>query len=232
MQYMLIHVQPTDLDHEMGQTWQHDTSLTAWLEETIPSRVNLQGSRLRPSSDATTVRSRKGELLVTDGPFAETKEQLAVTTCSNVRISTRRSAGPPSTRPSRWAPSRSGPCSTARRRLPLPVPKEGRMRYVLLVCLGEDFQMGPAGPSRNGAGHRCVGTRMDGRGARLFGSQLEAPTERVPCGAGVPTCWLPTAPSQKPRSRSPASTSWSAQTSTRPSRWRPSTPWPSSACSS
>ena len=75
MQYMLIHVQPTDLDHEMGQSWQHDASLTAWLEETIPSGVNLQGSRLRPSSDATTVRSRHGELIVTDGPFAETKEQ-------------------------------------------------------------------------------------------------------------------------------------------------------------
>ncbi len=77
MQYMLIHAQPTDLDHEMGQSWQQDASLTAWLEETIPSGVNLQGSRLRPSSDATTVRSRHGELIVTDGPFAETKEQIA-----------------------------------------------------------------------------------------------------------------------------------------------------------
>jgi hypothetical protein len=32
-------------------------------------------ARLRPSSDATTVRVRDGELLVSDGPFAETKEQ-------------------------------------------------------------------------------------------------------------------------------------------------------------
>jgi hypothetical protein len=35
------------------------------------------GARLRPSTDATTVRVRNGELLTTDGPFAETKEQLA-----------------------------------------------------------------------------------------------------------------------------------------------------------
>ena len=35
------------------------------------------GERLRPTSDATTVRVRNGETLSTDGPFAETKEQLA-----------------------------------------------------------------------------------------------------------------------------------------------------------
>ena len=35
------------------------------------------GERLRPTTDATTVRVRNGEVLTTDGPFAETKEQLA-----------------------------------------------------------------------------------------------------------------------------------------------------------
>jgi hypothetical protein len=34
------------------------------------------GERLRPTSDATTVRVRDGETLTTDGPFAETKEQV------------------------------------------------------------------------------------------------------------------------------------------------------------
>ncbi len=34
------------------------------------------GERLRLTSDATTVRVRNGEILTTDGPFAETKEQL------------------------------------------------------------------------------------------------------------------------------------------------------------
>ena len=42
------------------------------------ARHALQGGeRLRPTSDATTVRVRNGEVLATDGPFAETKEQLA-----------------------------------------------------------------------------------------------------------------------------------------------------------
>ena len=34
------------------------------------------GARLRPTSDATTVRVRDGEVLTFDGPFAETKEQM------------------------------------------------------------------------------------------------------------------------------------------------------------
>ena len=34
------------------------------------------GERLRFTTDATTVRVRDGEVLTTDGPFAETKEQL------------------------------------------------------------------------------------------------------------------------------------------------------------
>ncbi len=37
----------------------------------------LAGERLRPTTDATTVRVRDGEVLASDGPFAETKEQMA-----------------------------------------------------------------------------------------------------------------------------------------------------------
>jgi hypothetical protein len=34
------------------------------------------GARLQPSATATTVRVRNGKTLLTDGPFAETKEQV------------------------------------------------------------------------------------------------------------------------------------------------------------
>jgi hypothetical protein len=34
------------------------------------------GAKLQPTSMATTVRQRNGKLVITDGPFAETKEQL------------------------------------------------------------------------------------------------------------------------------------------------------------
>ena len=34
------------------------------------------GERLRPTTDATTVQVRDGKVLTSDGPFAETKEQI------------------------------------------------------------------------------------------------------------------------------------------------------------
>ncbi|MGE5273189.1 MAG: YciI family protein [Verrucomicrobiota bacterium] len=36
----------------------------------------VAGDQLQPTSTATTVRIRDGKTMVTDGPFAETKEQL------------------------------------------------------------------------------------------------------------------------------------------------------------
>ena len=49
----------------------------AWVQEMDRRGVRQFGSRLRPVSDATTVQVRSGEVLVSDGPFAETKEQIA-----------------------------------------------------------------------------------------------------------------------------------------------------------
>jgi hypothetical protein len=48
----------------------------SWVEEMDGRGVRLQGDRLRPVSDATSVRVRDSEVLVADGPFAETKEQI------------------------------------------------------------------------------------------------------------------------------------------------------------
>ena len=47
-----------------------------WMKEVSERGLLQGGERLRPTSDATTVRVRNGEVLSTDGPFAETKEQL------------------------------------------------------------------------------------------------------------------------------------------------------------
>ena len=49
----------------------------AWVEEMNGRGVRKFGDRLRPAEDATTVRVRGGELLVTDGPFVEGKEYIA-----------------------------------------------------------------------------------------------------------------------------------------------------------
>ncbi|MDQ3898432.1 MAG: YciI family protein [Actinomycetota bacterium] len=48
----------------------------AFGEEMGRRGVLLGGERLRPITEATSVRVRNGDVVVSDGPFAETKEQL------------------------------------------------------------------------------------------------------------------------------------------------------------
>src|SRR3712207_1263992 len=56
-------------DEMMGQWWGYTQALQ-------DSGVHLAGEALLPTATAKTVRVENGEPLVTDGPFAETKEQL------------------------------------------------------------------------------------------------------------------------------------------------------------
>jgi hypothetical protein len=49
----------------------------AFTEEAQKSGQMVAGEPLQPPETATTVRIRDGKRLVTDGPFAETKEWLA-----------------------------------------------------------------------------------------------------------------------------------------------------------
>ena len=48
----------------------------AWVESTVKSGRHLASGKLQPASAATTIRMRDGKPVITDGPFAETKEQL------------------------------------------------------------------------------------------------------------------------------------------------------------
>jgi hypothetical protein len=45
-------------------------------EEMKEAGVYISGNPLKPATTATTVRVRTGKVQTTDGPFAETKEQL------------------------------------------------------------------------------------------------------------------------------------------------------------
>ena len=48
-----------------------------FTEEIIARGNHISGSELHPVATATSVRVRESKVLSTDGPFAETKEQLA-----------------------------------------------------------------------------------------------------------------------------------------------------------
>jgi hypothetical protein len=48
----------------------------AFMQEIMESKELVGGERLRYSDTATSVRVRNGKTATTDGPFAETREQL------------------------------------------------------------------------------------------------------------------------------------------------------------
>jgi hypothetical protein len=65
--------QPQEGSPEAAEVYQAYYSFT---EDISKEGVNQGGEALHNSDTATSVRVRNGELSVTDGPFAETKEQL------------------------------------------------------------------------------------------------------------------------------------------------------------
>jgi hypothetical protein len=170
MQYMLLHTGAPDLDGAWDdEAW---AALTSWLDEAISSGVSIEGGPLRLDADATTVKVRDGQLIVTDGPYAETKEQVAgydVIECASLEEAVRWAGRHPHS----WmgavevrALAGGAPA------VHLPEPGAGKARYMMLVCTD------PAADPRELARTEPAGAwaaEMDGRGVRLFGSELEPP---------------------------------------------------------
>jgi hypothetical protein len=72
MQYvMLVRVDPDLPAPDAG----HDAD--AWVEEGTRTGMRVEGGPLEETSTATTVRVRDGKTLISDGPYAETKEFIA-----------------------------------------------------------------------------------------------------------------------------------------------------------
>lgn len=67
-----------------------ESEFATYMEYTSDGRqrgVILAGEALQPSTTATTVRVRDGKVLTSDGPFAESKEQLGgyyLVVCKNL----------------------------------------------------------------------------------------------------------------------------------------------------
>ena len=53
-----------------------ESDVEPWLAEMSRRGIWLQGEELRGVETARTVRVRGGQIVVSDGPFAETKEQM------------------------------------------------------------------------------------------------------------------------------------------------------------
>ena len=72
MKYMMFVC--TDTEPETDESIVPD--IHTWVAENDARGRRVEGSVLGAASAATTVRVRGGELLVSDGPFAETKEVI------------------------------------------------------------------------------------------------------------------------------------------------------------
>lgn len=89
MQYLLMiygneadgaKLSPPDMQSMFGK-------YMALTQEMKDKNVYIGGNPLQPTATATSVRVRDGQTLTTDGPFAETKEQLGgyyLVNCNNL----------------------------------------------------------------------------------------------------------------------------------------------------
>jgi hypothetical protein len=78
VKYMLIHyIDAAILNAGAAEDAAEVSEREAWDEEMDARGILVGGGVLRPPGEAMTVRVRKGEVLAVDGPFAETKEQIA-----------------------------------------------------------------------------------------------------------------------------------------------------------
>ncbi len=188
MKYLMLHSVDHDATPE-AEARATPEALDAWIAEMTARGVVLDGSRLQPVSDATTVRAPEGKAVVTDGPFAETKEQVAgydVIECPDLDSAVAVAAAHPTTHIGSIEVRAFEPG------MPDPVvpesPADGKYRYLMLVCADMRRAMAAAAdtdrvaPSREDfdEGPDEVDTWIDSLGPkRLYGWALEFPDQAV-----------------------------------------------------
>ncbi len=75
MKYMLlIYLDEKELEESERQACYEES--TALAQDLVAADKFISASPLQPTAMATSVRIREGRRLITDGPFAETREQL------------------------------------------------------------------------------------------------------------------------------------------------------------
>jgi hypothetical protein len=190
MKYLMLHAVDQDVTPS-DPTCASPEALDAWVQEMLARGLLLDGARLHPVSDATTVRGSGGSRVVTDGPFAETKEQVAgydVIDCPDLDSALAVAAAHPTTHIGSievraFAEGMPDPV------VPEPVP-DGKLRYLMLVCADMRRAMAAASdaaaersaPNRDDfdEGPDEVEAWIDAAGRRrLYGWALEFPDEAV-----------------------------------------------------
>jgi hypothetical protein len=76
MQYMLLCCFDEERWMQMPQKEQIMQEYDAFIQGIVKSGHYRAGAKLQPTTLASTVRQKEGKRVITDGPFAETKEQF------------------------------------------------------------------------------------------------------------------------------------------------------------
>lgn len=179
MEYALFYAEGTDsLPYVPAED-----NVGEWVDEVEARGVSEYGERLRPGQDATTVRVRAGEVLVSDGPFSEAKETIggfdvidardldeAIEIASKHPVA---SFGRVEIRPFvRWPDAEPGS-----RIVPPDFDEQvvrGR-RYLMLVVAEPIGRAAVDGSPAEDDDPDAWVREMDGRGVRLFGEVLRRP---------------------------------------------------------
>jgi len=77
MKYVMFICTPVGGEELSPEEIADDPRFTSYIDEVRTSGVVQGGARLRPAADATTVRVQGDEVLLSDGPFVESKEYVA-----------------------------------------------------------------------------------------------------------------------------------------------------------
>ena len=77
MRYVLLVCDDESVELAPEEVSSRYAAYTACEDEMRARGVLVGRERLRPTSASTTLRVRDGQLIIADGPFAETKEQIA-----------------------------------------------------------------------------------------------------------------------------------------------------------
>ena len=67
----------TDPENAPDSIGEGTLAIEEWVAKNDAAGTRIMGNRLRPAEDATTVRRRDGKVLLTDGPFAESRVWIA-----------------------------------------------------------------------------------------------------------------------------------------------------------
>jgi hypothetical protein len=77
VKYVLLFIRNEEIDIDDASRTAHYAAIDEWFGELARDGKLRGGEELQPSNTATTIRPQAGRPLVTDGPFMESKENVA-----------------------------------------------------------------------------------------------------------------------------------------------------------